>query len=149
MRNVGRSSIVRSEIAGVCSSASRIFATETGKFGPSFLGSGFFVPSCSTDEDSGAADGGGGGPVQALGEYFSHRGGSRALGAASEGAYPLPPEAESIRPRLDRLFDCLENVRRRCPEGCNKRLPLTSIILHLNDDHHWTREQIVEWLKKD
>ena len=50
---------------------------------------------------------------------------------------------------MDRLFDCLENVRRRCPEGCNKRLPLSSIILHLNDDHHWTREQIVDWLKKD
>jgi hypothetical protein len=50
---------------------------------------------------------------------------------------------------MDRLFDCLENVRRRCPEGCHKRLPLNSIILHLNDDHHWTREQIVDWLKKD
>ena len=45
------------------------------------------------------------------------------------------------------LFDCLENVRRKCPEGCNKRLPLNAIILHLNDDHHWTREQIVTWLK--
>ncbi len=88
-------------------------------------------------------------PVQAFGEYFSHQGGSCALGAAYEGAYTLPHEAESIRPRLDRLFDCLENVRRRCPEGCHKRLPLNSIILHLNDDHHWTREQIVEWLKKD
>ena len=79
------------------------------------------------------------------------QGGSCALGAAYEGAYALPRdphEAHSIRPRLDRLFDCLENVRRRCPEGCNKRLPLNSIILHLNDDHHWTREQIVDWLKK-
>jgi hypothetical protein len=45
------------------------------------------------------------------------------------------------------LFDCLENVRRKCPVGCDKRLPLNSIILHLNDDHHWTREQIVAWLK--
>ena len=26
---------------------------------------------------------------------------------------------------------------------------LNSIILHLNDDHLWTREQIVAWLKKD
>ena len=83
-------------------------------------------------------------PSQAFGEYFSTKGGSCALGAAYEGAYALPQEAGSIRPRLDRLFDCLENVRRRCPEGCNKRLPLNAIILHLNDDHHWTREQIVE-----
>jgi hypothetical protein len=64
-------------------------------------------------------------PSQAFGEYFSTKGGSCALGAAYEGAYALPQEAGSIRPRLDRLFDCLENVRRRCPEGCNKRLPLT------------------------
>lgn len=91
-------------------------------------------------------------PVQAFGEYFSDTGGSCALGAAYEGAYALPRdphEAHGIHPRLDRLFDCLENVRRRCPVGCNKRLPLNSIILHLNDDHHWTREKIVEWLKKD
>jgi len=92
-------------------------------------------------------------PMQAFGEYFDDRGGSCALGAAYEGAYALPRdphEAHAIRrPRLERLFDCLENVRRRCPEGCNKRLPLNTIILHLNDDHHWTREQIVEWLKRD
>src|SRR5262245_52858688 len=90
-------------------------------------------------------------PSQAFGEYFSEQGGSCALGAAYEGAYALPrdpEEAHSIRPRLDRLFDCLENVRRKCPVGCNKRLPLNAIILHLNDDHHWTREQIVEWLKQ-
>jgi hypothetical protein len=91
-------------------------------------------------------------PTQAFGEYFSETGGSCALGAAYEGAYALPRdphEAHSIRPRMHRLFDCLESVRRRCPEGCNKRLPLNAIILHLNDDHHWTREQIVAWLKKD
>ena len=87
---------------------------------------------------------------QAFGQYFSEDGGSCALGAAYEGAYVLPRDQNpSIRPRLDRLFDCLENVRRRCPEGCNKRLPLNAIILHLNDDHHWTREKIVESLKKD
>jgi hypothetical protein len=90
-------------------------------------------------------------PTQAFGEYYSEEGGSCALGAAYEGAYALPPDPHEahIRPRLHRLFDCLENVRRRCPEGCKKRLPLNAIILHLNDDHHWTREQIVDWLKRD
>ena len=91
-------------------------------------------------------------PTQAFGEYFSDAGGSCALGAAYEGAYALPKdphEAHAIRPRMERLFDCLENVRRRCPVGCKKRLPLNAIILHLNDDHHWTREQIVEWLRQD
>jgi hypothetical protein len=85
-------------------------------------------------------------PQQAFGEYFDDHGGSCALGAAYEGAYALPEDAHGVRPRLDRLFDCLENVRRRCPVGCNKRLPLNAIILHLNDDHHWTREEIAEWL---
>jgi hypothetical protein len=84
---------------------------------------------------------------QAFGEYFDEHGGSCALGAAYEGAYSLPDDAHAIRPRMHRLFDCLENVRRRCPEGCLKRLPLNAIILHLNDDHHWTRERIVAWLK--
>jgi hypothetical protein len=87
-------------------------------------------------------------PSQAFGEYFSNTGGSCAPGAAYEGAYALPQDTRSIRSRLDRLFDCLENVRRRRPEGCNKRLPLNAIILHLNDDHYWTREQIVAWLTK-
>jgi hypothetical protein len=87
-------------------------------------------------------------PSQAFGEYFDDHGGSCALGAAYEGAYSLPEDAHAIRPRLDRIFDCLENVRRRCPVGCQKRLPLNAIILHLNDDHHWTREQIAEWLKQ-
>src|SRR5947207_4071964 len=59
MRKVGRSSSVRSEIAGVCSSASRILATETGSPGPWPLGPWLLVLSCSTDEDSGVADAGG------------------------------------------------------------------------------------------
>ena len=87
-------------------------------------------------------------PHQAFGEYFDDHGGSCALGAAYEGAYALPEDAHMIRPRLHRIFDCLENVRRACPVGCKKRLPLNAIILHLNDDHHWTREQIADWLRK-
>jgi len=87
-------------------------------------------------------------PTQAFGEYFDDHGGSFALGAAYEGAYVVPQDAHQIRPRLNRIFDCLENVRRACPVGCKKRLPLNAIILHLNDDHHWTREQIADWLKK-
>ncbi|MEX2272346.1 MAG: hypothetical protein WD690_12785, partial [Vicinamibacterales bacterium] len=30
--------------------------------------------------------------------------------------------------------------------ACRKRLPLGAMIVHLNDDHGWTREQIAEWL---
>jgi hypothetical protein len=86
-------------------------------------------------------------PEQAFGDYFVGRQASCALGAAYEGMYRLPAAAEGIRPRhLERLFDCLENTLRTCPEGCRKRLPLGAMILHLNDDHRWPRERIAQWV---
>lgn len=86
-------------------------------------------------------------PVQAFGHYFEGHRSSCALGAAYEGMYRLPKAADDLRPRgLDRLFDCLENSIRRCPQGCRKTLPLAAIIVHLNDDHQWDREQIAAWL---
>jgi hypothetical protein len=38
-----------------------------------------------------------------------------------------------------------------CPDqhGCTKRLPLAAMIVHLNDDHRWSREQIAEWLTQE
>ena len=86
-------------------------------------------------------------PQQSFGHYYEGRRASCALGAAYEGMYRLPREAQEIRPRhLARLFECLENSLRSCPEGCKKRLALGAMILHLNDDHHWTREKIAEWV---
>jgi hypothetical protein len=89
-------------------------------------------------------------PMQSFGEYYKGRNSSCALGAAYEGIYRLPREAEGIKPRrLDLLFDCLDNTVRVCPACGRKRLPLGAIIIHLNDHHEWTREQIAEWLKAD
>ncbi len=86
-------------------------------------------------------------PEQAYGHYFEGRRASCALGAAYEGMYRLPREAGQVRPRhMERLFDCLENTLRHCPEGCKKRLALGAMILHLNDDHQWTRERIAAWV---
>jgi hypothetical protein len=86
-------------------------------------------------------------PEQAFGEYFHGHRASCALGAAYDGMYVLPREAGGLRPiHLERLFDCLEYTLRSCPEGCKKRLALGSMILHLNDDHHWTRERIAQWV---
>lgn len=92
---------------------------------------------------------------QCFGSYFDERGGPCALGAAYDGMYELPRQVRKpgeIVPRhLERLFTCLEDVVKRCPEtadgaACRKRLPLGAMIVHLNDDHGWTREQIAEWL---
>jgi len=88
-------------------------------------------------------------PEQAFGSYFVGRSASCALGAAYEGLYRLPEEAGQIHPkRLERLFDCLEGTIRACPEeGCRKRLMLAAIIVHLNDDHRWSRERIAAWVE--
>jgi hypothetical protein len=87
-------------------------------------------------------------PSQSFGSYFGPEGGSCALGAAYEGVYLLPHDAHDAVPRrLDRFFHCLENVSRRCPAGCKKQIPIGAMIVHLNDDHRWTREQIADWLE--
>lgn len=95
---------------------------------------------------------------QCFGSYFDERGGSCALGAAYDGMYEMPREkrepGEIVPRNLERLFHCLEDVVKKCPEmieatpavQCRKKLPLGAMIVHLNDDHGWTREQIAEWL---
>jgi hypothetical protein len=89
---------------------------------------------------------------QAFGDYFKGKHASCALGAAYEGMYRLPDNADGTRPTkdLEWFFDCLEGTIRKCPaEGCRKRLTLASILVHLNDDHRWTREQIAVWLEDE
>lgn len=86
-------------------------------------------------------------PVQAFGTYFG-KGSSCALGAAYEGVYLLPRDSTDVMPRrLDRFFHCLENVSRRCPAGCRKQIPVAAMIVHLNDDHRWSRERVARWLR--
>ena len=75
---------------------------------------------------------------------------SCALGAVYEGVYHLPRDHGKLVPdHLEGLFRCLDEVTKPCPEGCHKRLPLASMIVHLNDDHRLTREQIAEWLTQE
>jgi len=73
---------------------------------------------------------------------------NRALGAVYDAVYHLPREHGKLIPdHLERLFRCLDEVTKRCPhEGCKKRLPLAPMLVHLNDDHLLTREQIADWL---
>jgi hypothetical protein len=89
-------------------------------------------------------------PDQAFGDYFKGQRASCALGAAYEGMYRLPRQADGTHPTkdLDWFFDCLEGTVRRCPaERCSKTLVLSAIIVHLNDDHRWSREAIAQWLE--
>lgn len=87
-------------------------------------------------------------PDQAFGDYYQGQTASCALGAAYEAMYRLPTDAAGQHPTrdLDWFFDCLDTVK-ACPgEGCRKRLYLAALLVHLNDDHRWSREQIAEWL---
>jgi hypothetical protein len=53
---------------------------------------------------------------------------------------------DCLRRRTKWFFDCLDTVK-RCPaEGCKKKLFLAAVIVHLNDDHLWSREQIAAWV---
>jgi hypothetical protein len=87
-------------------------------------------------------------PTQAIGHYFEGTGASCALGAAYEGMYRLPSDTGQANPSrdLDWFFACLDSVK-RCPaEKCTKKLSLAALIVHLNDDHRWSREQIADWV---
>jgi hypothetical protein len=87
-------------------------------------------------------------PEQAFGDYYRGVDASCALGAAYEAMYRMPRDANGQRPTrdLDWFFDCLDTVK-PCPvEGCKKRIFLAALMVHLNDDHRWSREQIAGWL---
>lgn len=88
-------------------------------------------------------------PDQAFGDYFRGRSASCALGAAYEGMYRLPGDMDGRRPTkdLEQYFECLEGTVRRCPVGgCRKVISLGALIVHLNDQHEWTREAIAAWV---
>jgi hypothetical protein len=85
---------------------------------------------------------------QMFGAYFEGTDRSDALGAAYEAIYRLPPDATGIRPRgIYKFFACLDDRVRRCPEpGCIKQHFLDTLIVHLNDDHQWSRERIAAYI---
>jgi hypothetical protein len=91
-------------------------------------------------------------PDQAFGDYFIGNRASCALGAAYEGMYRLAEDMGGKRPTkdLEWFFDCLETTLRWCPiDGCKKHLVLSAMIVHLNDAHQWTREEIATWLEQN
>jgi len=79
-----------------------------------------------------------------------------ALGAAAEAIGSLNSAAlpgflvlpTLVSAALEAVFGEILNVpRRRCPvKACRVRRVTANVIVHLNDDHRWTREQIAEWV---
>ena len=87
-------------------------------------------------------------PEQMFGAYFDGTKRSDALGSAYEAIYRLPADATGIRPKgIYKFFACLDDRVRRCPEpGCKKQHLLDTLIIHLNDDHQWSRERIADYI---
>lgn len=85
---------------------------------------------------------------QLFGAYFEGTERSDALGSAYEAIYRLPADATGIRPKgIYKFFACLDDRVRQCPEpGCIKHHFLDTLIIHLNDDHLWSRERIAAYI---
>jgi hypothetical protein len=61
---------------------------------------------------------------------------------------PLAKQLTSVFPNLVRMVPCplgADTFAERCAAGCLDR-PVVNQIIHLNDHHAWTREQIADWL---
>ena len=75
---------------------------------------------------------------QAIGRYIDGQGGRCAWASASD----------AIGQPIDlRMFDAWTWTRRRvqCPV-CRATAPVTSMIVHLNDGHRWSRQSIADWI---
>jgi len=64
------------------------------------------------------------------------------MGAASEAVFG--PHLENGVSLVD-LWPYIGKNSARCPE-CKDEDYLSCVMVHLNDEHRWTREQIADWL---
>jgi hypothetical protein len=91
---------------------------------------------------------------QAHGRFFRD-GNSCALGAALEASglavYDEEYSMDEQAPLSDRLIVDHAALIHECPAGCSEfsHLPhrIDAVIVHLNDRHEWTREQIADWVE--
>jgi hypothetical protein len=62
---------------------------------------------------------------------------------------PIARQLVSVFPNLARTVSCPlggPTFNERLASGCLAR-PLVNQIIHLNDNHGWTRERIADWLE--
>ena len=89
--------------------------------------------------------------MQAIGAFYSKEADAAcALGAALLAVGHLNRDGEDLN-HYDEVYACWPEARRR-GYGCPSCLhvtplnPVAEIIIHLNDDHEWTRERIADWV---
>lgn len=74
--------------------------------------------------------------------------GSCALGAAEDAINGPIYEASDGGAKQLEVYErySLNKQRRDCP-SCDRPGRLSDVIVHLNDDHQWTRERIADWVE--
>jgi hypothetical protein len=86
---------------------------------------------------------------QGLGAYLRD-GKSCALGAALEAVGTVPSQLESAGTTLGEIIHrwSVAAVGARCPRcrGSYYVMTVVEAIVHLNDHHHWSREEIADWV---
>ena len=85
---------------------------------------------------------------QTQGSLFDKTG-SCALGAAIEGMFGSQALVGNVVLRGPTLMIAIPELRddASCPESeCHVESSLFQVIVHLNDDHYWTREAIADWM---
>lgn len=83
---------------------------------------------------------------QAFGEYYAH-GGSCAAGAAFE-AVGIPEINDSAWSAQEETWNRTLGRHVGCPVNqCCFGRSVVNMVVHLNDDHQWTREQIADWVE--
>lgn len=82
--------------------------------------------------------------------------GSCALGAAVEATKgSVAASSVSIREHLNEVWQGLRDTYKYCPVDCCRwqrheaLYDVPAIVVHLNDDHDWTREEIADWVEKE
>ena len=102
-------------------------------------------------------------PLQEFGEWISRRDdndegdkscvmGAMALGALTpeqfEGQALDEVDGDDLNEMLMDIYPKLKR-RRRCPaKDCSQVAPAVNTMMHLNDDHKWSRERIAKWIDK-
>lgn len=86
---------------------------------------------------------------QGFGDYQTRNGGACALGSAMDAVGVETDIQNSLTDLLLGQLLPATNTSAACPvKPCNDDFAreIGSVIVHLNDDHRWTREQIADWV---
>jgi len=83
-------------------------------------------------------------PKQKFGSYFGDGDEPLSGSACVLGAYFLGAGTERLE-----AGHCLKVLDCYCPSCCTHGSTVADIFIHLNDDHHWSRERIAAWYHRE